>query len=558
MLPLPCESAALDCRAEPRKRLPQILIRDFRHVRGNARRRGRIGSDSTLARSTPQRSLPQYNTLHRTPAKESIDAFADHVGKMLDLNGCWPLDAQNKRSGGATEAQSMVTNSTRRQNRPRPLYFDRLAARSDLAADDFNPARHQLGRSKTLSRKSLADDLADQVAQRFGERVGGLVHNGVLCHASNMTLAVRTAVRQRAKRPTALPYPQPTALLAWYDRHRRKLPWRVPPGERADPYRVWLSEIMLQQTTVAAVAPYYAHFLARWGDVRALAAAPLEEVLKAWAGLGYYARARNLHACARAVVDQHDGKFPQDETALRALPGIGVYTAAAIAAIAFDAKASPVDGNIERVIARLFAVTGSPPDAKPELHRLARELTPQRRTGDFAQAMMDLGATICTAKKPACAFCPWNESCAARVRGDAETFPRRMPKREGTLRRGAAFVAHRTDGFLLVRTRPAKGLLGGMTEVPTTDWMANFDEVSAQQRAPRFGSSKRPIIAAWRRRPGLVRHVFTHFPLELSVHVAELPADTPAPAGMRWIAIADIAGEALPSLMRKVIAHAVR
>ena len=372
-----------------------------------------------------------------------------------------------------------------------------------------------------------------------------------------MTVAAKTAVRQRAKRPEAIPCPQPTALLTWYDRHRRKLPWRAPPGERADPYRVWLSEIMLQQTTVTAVAPYYTRFLVRWGNVRALAAAPLEEVLKAWAGLGYYARARNLHACARTVVEHHSGKFPEDETALRALPGIGAYTAAAVAAIAFDAKASPVDGNIERVIARLFAVTNWLPDSKPELRRLARELTPQRRAGDFAQAMMDLGATICTPKKPACVFCPWNEGCAARARGDAETFPRRMPKREGTLRRGAAFVAHRADGFLLVRTRPAKGLLGGMTEVPTTEWAPNFDEVSARQHAPSFSSSKRRIVAAWRRRPGLVRHVFTHFPLELSVYVAQLPAGTEAPVGTRWIPIADIAGEAFPSLMRKVIAHAI-
>ncbi len=371
-----------------------------------------------------------------------------------------------------------------------------------------------------------------------------------------MTVAAKTAGRQRAKRPGPISFPQPTILLAWYDRHRRKLPWRVARGERADPYRVWLSEIMLQQTTVAAVTPYYARFLTRWGDVNALAAAPIEEVLKAWAGLGYYARARNLHACARAVVEQHGGEFPQTEAALRALPGIGAYTAAAIAAIAFDAPASPVDGNIERVVARLFAVTESLPGAKPELRRLARELTPHRRAGDFAQAMMDLGATICTPKKPACAFCPWNDSCAGRARGEAETLPRRSPKREGTLRRGVAFIASRADGFLLVRTRPAKGLLGGMTEVPTTEWTPDFAEASARERAPRLGTSKRRNVAAWRRLPGTVRHVFTHFPLQLNVYAAELPAGTPAPQGMRWIPMTDIAGEALPSVMRKVIAHA--
>ena len=373
-----------------------------------------------------------------------------------------------------------------------------------------------------------------------------------------MTVAAKTAARQRGKRPAAISFPQSTALLTWYDRHRRKLPWRAAPGRLADPYRVWLSEIMLQQTTVAAVALYYARFLERWGDVRALAAAPIEEVLKAWAGLGYYARARNLHACARAVVERHAGKFPRTETELRALPGIGAYTAAAVAAIAFDAPASPVDGNIERVVARLFAVAGPLPGAKPELRRLARELTPQRRAGDFAQAMMDLGATICTPKKPACVFCPWIDSCIGRAGGEAETFPRKIPKREGALRRGAAFVVQRADGFLLVRTRRAKGLLGGMTEVPTTEWSPDFDDTCAREHAPHFGSSKRRKIVAWRRLAGMVRHVFTHFPLELSVYATELPPGTQAPEGMRWIPIAEIAGEALPSVMRKVIAHAVR
>ena len=376
------------------------------------------------------------------------------------------------------------------------------------------------------------------------------------------TVAAKPAARQRARRAAAISFPQPTALLAWYDRHRRRLPWRAAPGERADPYRVWLSEIMLQQTTVKAVAPYYARFLARWPDLRALAAAPLTEVLKAWAGLGYYARARNLHACARAVVERHDGKFPASEQALRALPGIGAYTAAAIAAIAFDAPTSPVDGNIERVIARLFAIAAPLPAAKPQIGRRARELVPQRRAGDFAQAMMDLGATICTPKKPACALCPWNDCCAARARGDAETYPRRMPKREGALRRGAAFVACRADGFVLVRTRPPAGLLGGMTEVPTTGWTPDFAETSALDGAPRLaaGKSKRRIAwrrIAWQRIAGAVRHVFTHFPLELSVYVAELPARTPAPAGMRWAALTDIGGEALPSVMRKVVVHAL-
>ncbi len=369
-----------------------------------------------------------------------------------------------------------------------------------------------------------------------------------------MTVAAKPDRRQRSKGEVTISSPQPTGLLAWYDRHRRKLPWRAPPGHHADPYRVWLSEIMLQQTTVKAVAPYYARFLARWPDLGALAAAPLDDVLKTWAGLGYYARARNLHACARAVVERHGGKIPTGEAALRDLPGIGAYTAAAIAAIAFDAPATPVDGNIERVIARLFAVETPLPAAKPEISRLAQGLTPPRRAGDFAQAMMDLGATICTPKRPACALCPWNDSCAARVRGDAETFPRRVPKREGVLRRGAAFVARRADGFVLVRTRPAKGLLGGMTEVPTTEWSAGFQENTALKSAPRFALGK-PV--KWRRTAGIVRHVFTHFPLELTVYAADVPARLPAAKGTRWVALTELAGEALPSLMRKVVAHAL-
>jgi A/G-specific adenine glycosylase len=347
--------------------------------------------------------------------------------------------------------------------------------------------------------------------------------------------------------------PQAADLLAWYDRHRRALPWRALPGEWTDPYRVWLSETMLQQTTVKAVAPYYARFLRRWPDLHALAAAALDEVLAAWAGLGYYARARNLHACARAVMERYGGKFPPSETALRELPGIGAYTAAAIAAIAFDQAATPVDGNIERVIARLYALEAPLPAGKVEIARHARALTPSHRPGDFAQALMDLGATICTPKKPVCALCPWNASCAAHARGKAEIFPRRAPKREGALRRGAAFVARRADDCVLIRTRPARGLLGGMAEVPTTLWAVDFDETKALIDAPRFGHTQKDI--AWQKTTGIVRHVFTRFPRELTGYRAKLPRGAAAPAGARWISIAQLPSEALPSLMRKVLAH---
>src|ERR1700750_1420300 len=258
-----------------------------------------------------------------------------------------------------------------------------------------------------------------------------------------MSLAVKAA-RQKADGAV-----DPSLLLAWYDRHRRVLPWRARKGERADPYRVWLSEIMLQQTTVKAGAPYYARFLARFPSVADLAAVPLDDVLKLWAGLGYYARARNLHACAKAVVEQHGGVFPVSEEGLRTLPGVGAYTAAAIAAIAFDQPASPVDGNIERVIARLFAVEEELPAAKPRIRALAQRLMPRARAGDFAQAMMDLGSTICTPKTFVCALCPWNRACAAYARGVQRTFPRKPEKKTGALRRGAAFVAVRADGFIL-------------------------------------------------------------------------------------------------------------
>jgi A/G-specific adenine glycosylase len=361
---------------------------------------------------------------------------------------------------------------------------------------------------------------------------------------------------QSARREKPKPQPDPSVLLAWYDQHRRALPWRAQPGERADPYRVWLAEIMLQQTTVKTVGPYYARFLARWPTLEALAAAPLDDVLKTWAGLGYYARARNLHACARAVLECHAGRFPDNEQELRTLPGIGLYTAAAIAAIAFDARTTPVDGNVERVIARLFAVERELPAAKPCIRERAAQMTPGRRTGDFAQALMDLGATVCTPKRPACTACPWVNACAARRRGDPETFPVKAVKPKGRLRRGAAFVVARADAAVLLRTRPATGLLGGMTEVPTTPWTHEFDQGSALDHAPSLNVPRRKPPITWRPLAGIVTHVFTHFPLELKVYTAQVPLDTAAPAGMRFVPASGLAEEALPNLMRKVLAHA--
>jgi A/G-specific adenine glycosylase len=343
-------------------------------------------------------------------------------------------------------------------------------------------------------------------------------------------------------------------LIAWYDRHARRLPWRVPPGERAlgvlpDPYRVWLSEVMLQQTTVAAARPYFEAFLARWPRVEDLAAAERDEVMKAWAGLGYYARARNLKACAETVARDHGGRFPATEAALRELPGIGGYTAAAIAAIAFDEPAAVVDGNVERVIARLFAIETPLPAAKPEIRAIQARLTPAERPGDYAQAMMDLGASLCTPRKPACGLCPLVDDCAAHRMGGEEAYPRRLARSERPVRYGLAFVARRADGAVLLRRRPERGLLGGMSEVPVSRWSNLARDLDA--------SAEAPIQAAWRRLPGGVVHVFTHFRLELGICFAAVDAGMPAPAGAWWSLPAALPGEALPSVMKKAIEAAL-
>ncbi|GGK39323.1 A/G-specific adenine glycosylase [Salinarimonas ramus] len=338
-------------------------------------------------------------------------------------------------------------------------------------------------------------------------------------------------------------------LLTWYDRHRRALPWRARPGEAADPYRVWLSEIMLQQTTVMAVKPYFERFLTRFPTVEALAAAPSEEVMNAWAGLGYYSRARNLHACAKAVVAEHGGRFPDTEDGLRALPGIGAYTAGAIAAIAFDRVAAAVDGNVERVMTRLHAIAEPMPKAKAAVREATLALVPPDRPGDFAQALMDLGATICTPKRPACALCPWMSLCAARRAGEAELYPVKAPKKTRETRRGAAFVVERADGAILLRTRAPEGLLGGMAEPPGSAWSVDW--------VPSQAILDAPLDARWKRLDGVVRHVFTHFTLEASVLHARVAAGTAAPDGMRFTPREAISQEPLPSVMKKILAHAL-
>ena len=332
-------------------------------------------------------------------------------------------------------------------------------------------------------------------------------------------------------------------LLEWYDFHARRLPWRVGPADRRagvwpDPYRVWLSEIMLQQTTVAAVEGYFARFIARWPDVAALAAADDADVMGEWAGLGYYARARNLLKCARVVTLDHGGTFPDDQTTLLKLPGIGPYTAAAIAAIAFDKPETVMDGNVERVVARLFDIHTPLPQVKPELKSFAASLTPMKRPGDHAQAMMDLGATICTPKSPACGICPLRTPCAARLSGTAPELPKKAPKRPKPVRSGIVYVGQRTDGAMLLERRAPKGLLGGMFGWPGSDWDG-------------AGNDAPPCNAQWRDIPGEVRHTFTHFHLILTVRFADLPMEA-APARGAFIDKANFRPSDLPTVMRKV------
>lgn len=336
-------------------------------------------------------------------------------------------------------------------------------------------------------------------------------------------------------------------LLAWYDAHRRVLPWRAPKGSKADPYRVWLSEIMLQQTTVQAVAAYYRKFLERWPTVRDLAAAKEDHVLAAWAGLGYYARARNLHAAARVVAREMSGRFPETAEGLRQLPGVGAYTAGAIAAIAHDERQAAMDANAERVIARLYAVETPMPKAKVELHRFGMALVP-KRAGDFAQALMDLGSAICTPKRPACPNCPLHDDCAARKRGIQELLPVKAPKMVRPLKRGAAFVVTDRAGAVLLVKRPDKGLLASMLEPPLGPWSKDFPSKAAALK-------QAPIAAEWKRRSGIVRHGFTHFELEIEVYAATL-SKRPVTNGI-WMKREKLHEAALPTVMRKIVEHAL-
>lgn len=372
-----------------------------------------------------------------------------------------------------------------------------------------------------------------------GERVTARLGSAVVPLQDEAMLEISPIVVKASSDRTAL-------LLAWYDQEGRDLPWRVKHG-RADPYRVWLSEIMLQQTTVEAVKPYFSKFLSLWPDVGSLAAADDQAVLAAWAGLGYYARARNLIACARVVARELSGSFPQTEAGLRALPGIGAYTAAAIAAIAFGERAIVIDGNIERVITRLEAIDTPLPKARPEIRAALETLVPAERAGDFAQALMDLGATTCTPKSPSCLLCPLEQGCVAKARGEATSFPVKPPKKGKKAQHSLAFVVLDARGRLLLRSRPDKGLLAGMSEVPNTHW-------ASEPGTP----ASAPFSGPWQKLNQPVIHVFTHIELRMEIAVRRFDGLVPAPDGMRWVEVSKLDGEPLPTLFRKVIEAGLR
>ncbi len=351
-----------------------------------------------------------------------------------------------------------------------------------------------------------------------------------------------------------------SALLRWYDEHARVLPWRMGPGctgwdssgaMRAAPYHVWLSEIMLQQTVVKTVIPYFETFLTKWPTLFDLAACDLEDVLKRWAGLGYYARARNLHACAKVVASEYGGVFPSEEKHLLALPGIGPYTQAAIRAIAFGQRAGVVDGNVERVLARLYALQQPVREIKADIKDKAFALTPTKRPGDYAQAMMDLGATICTPKRPACGRCPLQKNCKAFKLDCAAALPVRAAKKAKPIRTGTAFLVVREDGCVLLRQRPDKGLLAKMLEVPSIGWIE--DKYTEQ-------SERAPLETQWQQVPGIVTHTFTHFHLQLDVRLAHVAVDQLLLAGadhrcFRWVLRKELSAQALPGVMRKILSH---
>jgi len=471
--------------------------------RGAGRREGGRGRLAG-ARHGLGKILDEAERGDRGFAEMRIDALQQFAGEVLEFE---------RDRAGAGDDQAAGEQ------------FFRCGDGSDGGADDGFPVGEDLGGGGVAAAKRGPDQAGHQGADGAGAvdmPYVALVGRGGLGHTGKMSCG--------------------SELLRWYGRHRRQMPWRALPGQSADPYRVWLSEIMLQQTTVAAVIPYFEKFVRRFPDVKSLARAPEAEVMQAWAGLGYYARARNLHACAKAVAAM--GAFPTDIEGLRALPGIGPYTAAAVAAIAFGVPVVPIDGNVERVVARRFAIAAPLPEAKRAIAegaaRLGAEPAARARPSDFAQALFDLGATVCTPRDPACGICPWTTVCEGRRLGIAAELPRKAAKRPRPVRHGVHFWLTDAAGRVLLRRRPPRGLLGGMTEFPGTPWRS--EPWTAAE-----SSSYAPMPAAWRD-VGDVRHGLTHFELFVRVQAARVEAIT-AEGFLRDAGA--LAQEALPSVMRK-------
>ena len=457
-----------------------------------------VGGQSTSLRTPPvdlgNRLLKNLNAVDRREAENAVDPLNELIKGMGKKQSARAFAGDRQRA----RHEAIV-----RPDPPRP--FDPVGTRAigELLTDDIIPHAKQRGvDTGTLGQNRIEHtvgdftDLPDAIwtchrqSNPLLSLAGWITRHGLLPRYGN---SLQGFVNSRKlyspvfMEPSADPVSQ--LLLDWYDRHHRDLPWRVSPVDRKagilpDPYRVWLSEIMLQQTTVQAVKPYYAAFLRQWPRIEALASADEEDVLKAWAGLGYYSRARNLKKCADTLVRDHAGRFPADEVSLRDLPGIGDYTAAAIAAIAFDSHAAVVDGNVERVLTRLLWIDTPLPAAKTHIRTIMAQITPNDRPGDFAQAVMDLGAMLCTPKRPACSFCPVNAHCRVLSRDDPQHYPVKPPKKQKPVRRGAAFVAVAADGAVFLRRRGPKGMLAGMSEVPTSDWTARQDGALGVTAAP--------------------------------------------------------------------------
>jgi A/G-specific adenine glycosylase len=484
--------------------------------------------------------LPEGDLVDASPAEMRVRPGHDHRGAVLRLKRKSAFDPQHQGRGGDRRVGIAFGGSRR------PLQLDRPGVARKHLTDNGWPIGDQACFAQAARGQRFGDQAGREFSQRLGAAQRALHHRfGTESEDSGHEVdgmsANVSALASEAKRNGIV-----ARTLGWWDRCRRTLAWRAEPGEIPDPYRVWLSEVLLQQTTARAATPYYQAFIAKWPRVEDLAASPIEDVMSTFAGLGYYSRARNLHACAKEIA-RRGGTFPSEEAELRALPGVGAYTAAAVAAIAFGRQTAPVDGNIARVLARLLAMEKPIAGARVELAAAARVLAPSRRAGDFAQALMDIGATLCRPQSPACNSCPLAQDCTAFQAGVPEVYPRRDEAKVRPRRQGAVFFARRSDGAFLARRRPPRGLLASTIELPGTPWTSKNPDDGLAGAAP--------VDARWRRLPGDVEQVFTHFALRLTVYAAEFEGG--APADCFWVKPDAIGAAGFSSMMRKAVKHAL-